>query len=101
MLQLTRPIKFNQRQQAVALPRTDIGNKQPVTLIAWGTSYFGGPIHNDLRKLNANTMLHDECQKIQGSAMKIHQYEFCTLIASGTGACRVCDYICINCYAYV
>lgn len=96
MLQLTSPIKFNRHQQPIGLPRANIAKNQAVTLVAWGSTKFGGSVHNDLRKLNANSMLHDECEQRHEGMMKINPNEFCTLIAKGTGACQVCvPYICM------
>ncbi|KAL6442557.1 hypothetical protein ACFW04_002611 [Cataglyphis niger] len=87
LLELSSPITVNEMQKPIDLPGPDVQRDEAVTLVAWGSTGFMRPLHNDLRKLNAKIMLSDECQK-HHRLMHINDSEFCTLISRGTGACN-------------
>lgn len=87
LLELSKPIVVNDKQKPIALPTSNLKRNEDVTLVAWGSAGFMRPVHNDLQKLNAKSMLPDECQNYH-KQMRINNNEFCTLIARGTGACN-------------
>ncbi|XP_050448693.1 chymotrypsin-1-like [Cataglyphis hispanica] len=87
LLELSSPITVNEVQKPISLPESDVQKNEAVTLVAWGSTGFMRPVHDDLRKLNAKIMLADECQKYH-RLMRINDKEFCTLISRGTGACN-------------
>jgi len=87
LIELAAPISFNNRQQPIKLPTSDLTKGESVTIVAWGSRGFLRPVHNDLQKLDAKCMLADECQRYH-KLMHVSQNEFCTLITKGTGACN-------------
>lgn len=90
---MAEPIRFNNNQMPFNLPTSDLREGEDVTLVAWGRSGAGKPIHNDLQKLDAKSMLSNRCQWYHQGIMGIHNDEFCTLITKGTGTCNVRNYL--------
>ncbi|XP_050448697.1 chymotrypsin-1-like [Cataglyphis hispanica] len=88
LLKLAAPITFNSRQRAIRLPTSDVVSNEGVTVVAWGSTGFRRPVHDNLQKLDARCMLWAECQRYHQNFMRIHPNEFCTLIATGIGTCN-------------
>lgn len=87
--QLKEPIIFDDKQKPIMLPTLDPQENDDVTIVAWGSTGFLKPRHNDLQKLDAQYMSANKCRTKVIRLLTVHDKEFCTLISRGTGVCNV------------
>ncbi|MFI5532904.1 S1 family serine peptidase [Kitasatospora sp. NPDC051853] len=88
LIQLAQPLQENAGQRPVRLPTSAPYRGERVTVTAWGLTGDKQRVHNDLRKIDAQVMLHDECRTYLQGIMEVGSKEFCTLIGTGTGTCN-------------
>ncbi|EFN86058.1 Chymotrypsin-1 [Harpegnathos saltator] len=87
ILKLSQPMVFNERQKPVKLPFKNIIPGVPLKVVTWGAQGFRQRVHNDLRKIEGNSMEASECQRYH-RYMKIDKLEFCILIRAKVGTCN-------------
>ncbi|GJQ80525.1 hypothetical protein Trydic_g12416 [Trypoxylus dichotomus] len=55
-------------------------------LVGWGRTVTGGPLPNNLQRLDTRTITHAQCQQTWGSQVQTNQ--ICALTQAGEGACN-------------
>ncbi|KAI4469728.1 polyserase-related [Holotrichia oblita] len=85
LIRVASPIQFTNVISTISLNTADVGAADAI-LIGWGRTVTGGPLPNNLQRLDTRTITHAQCQQTWGSQVQTNQ--ICALTVAGQGACN-------------